>query len=199
MTDSRIEALSAALPVLSIKDREFAGSLIAQYVRKGSLSDKQWPWIVKLAERAVAPRATTAEKVGNMAGIIALFNTAKGNGIKFPRIRFDVDGEVIVLTLAGDASRYAGSINVTSTGTFDSRDWYGRIAPEGDFTKGKPGPAGLVSHLAMLAANPAEAGAAHGRRTGKCGFCAKDLTDKRSIEGGYGPVCARRWDLPWGE
>jgi len=38
-----------------------------------------------------------------------------------------------------------------------------------------------------------------GRLHGICCFCAKDLTDDRSIEVGYGPVCAKKHHLPWGD
>lgn len=42
--------------------------------------------------------------------------------------------------------------------------------------------------------------AAHfGQLYGLCVFCTRTLTDERSIEVGYGPVCAERENLPWGE
>jgi hypothetical protein len=45
----------------------------------------------------------------------------------------------------------------------------------------------------------AEQAAAFGRLTGQCVFCARELTDQRSIDVGYGPVCAGKNGLPWGE
>jgi hypothetical protein len=45
----------------------------------------------------------------------------------------------------------------------------------------------------------AEQAAAWGHLTGVCVFCTRRLTDARSIEVGYGPVCAARESLPWGE
>jgi hypothetical protein len=45
----------------------------------------------------------------------------------------------------------------------------------------------------------AEEAAAFGRATGCCVFCARELTDDRSVEVGYGPVCAANNELPWGE
>lgn len=42
--------------------------------------------------------------------------------------------------------------------------------------------------------------AAHfGHTTGSCVFCSRHLTDERSIAVGYGPVCAEREGLPWGD
>jgi hypothetical protein len=45
----------------------------------------------------------------------------------------------------------------------------------------------------------AEQAAAFGHLTGQCVFCARELTDQRSIDVGYGPVCAGKNGLPWGE
>jgi len=47
----------------------------------------------------------------------------------------------------------------------------------------------------------AEQAAAFGKQYGNCVFCARDLTDDaegRSVQVGYGPVCARKHGLPWG-
>lgn len=45
----------------------------------------------------------------------------------------------------------------------------------------------------------AEQATAFGALTGTCVFCSRKLTDERSIEVGYGPICAEREGLPWGE
>ncbi|PBB96718.1 DUF6011 domain-containing protein [Mesorhizobium sp. WSM3862] len=196
-----IEALRQSAPKLHGRDAEFAASLLHQYDSRSSLSERQWPWVATLTQRAQAgePAAPKA-KVGSMDGLIALFDTAIANKLKHPKIRFDVNGETVVLALAGARSAHAGQINVSSPGSFESRDWYGRIDRKGEFTRSRrsPGPDGLVSALTALAENPSKAGAAHGKRTGNCCFCAIELTDHRSIDVGYGPVCAKRWGLAWG-
>lgn len=45
----------------------------------------------------------------------------------------------------------------------------------------------------------AEEAARFGKVTGVCVFCSRKLTDERSITVGYGPICAEREGLPWGE
>jgi hypothetical protein len=50
-----------------------------------------------------------------------------------------------------------------------------------------------------MATNPAAAGKAYGQRVGNCSFCSLPLEDGRSVHVGYGPVCAEKWGLPWGE
>ena len=44
----------------------------------------------------------------------------------------------------------------------------------------------------------AEQAAQLGHLTGRCVFCSRKLTDDRSTEVGYGPICADREGLPWG-
>ena len=59
---------------------------------------------------------------------------------------------------------------------------------------------GLASVRRGRAATAAEA-AALGHATSHCCFCGLDLTDDgegRSVDVGYGPVCARKNGLPWG-
>jgi hypothetical protein len=38
-----------------------------------------------------------------------------------------------------------------------------------------------------------------GSLSGVCMFCGRDLTDERSTTAGYGPDCAKKRGLPWGE
>lgn len=45
----------------------------------------------------------------------------------------------------------------------------------------------------------AEEAAAFGHTTGNCVFCMQPLTDGRSTTVGYGPVCATKNNLPWGD
>ncbi|PBB29763.1 MULTISPECIES: hypothetical protein [unclassified Mesorhizobium] len=93
-----IEALRQSAPKLHGRDAEFAASLLHQYDSRSSLSERQWPWVATLTQRAQAgePAAPKA-KVGSMDGLIALFDTAIANKLKHPKIRFDVNGETVVL------------------------------------------------------------------------------------------------------
>jgi hypothetical protein len=45
----------------------------------------------------------------------------------------------------------------------------------------------------------AEQAAEFGHVTGQCVFCSRLLTDERSLAVGYGPVCASKNGLAWGE
>lgn len=45
----------------------------------------------------------------------------------------------------------------------------------------------------------AEQAARFGKLWGSCVFCSRLLTDERSVAVGYGPICAEKNGLPWGE
>jgi hypothetical protein len=202
MTDITLSAktLNDNLGKLSDKDRDFALSLLHQLAQRG-LSTKQWDWVDRLAKRTLnpqKPRQTAA--LGSVAGLLALFNTAKANGLKNPAIVAQSPVGPIRISVAGGNARFPGTINVAEKGKFGEATWYGRIKLDGTFEAARDGaPAELVAYLAEFAARPAETAAAHGHTTGNCCFCDRPLTDARSTAVGYGPVCAKKWSLPWGE
>lgn len=50
-----------------------------------------------------------------------------------------------------------------------------------------------------IAERDLETMARQGRETGICQFCGRKLVSELSVELGYGPVCADRWGLPYGD
>lgn len=58
---------------------------------------------------------------------------------------------------------------------------------------------GMLFELNETTLLNADEAAAFGHLYGICAFCARTLTDERSIHVGYGPVCADNQGLPWGE
>ena len=83
---------------------------------------------------------------------------------------------------------------------YESKD-YGWVDLEsGGFVSSDRGvPADVAELLSALSENPAKAASAYGRAMSECCFCDKSLDDERSIEAGWGPNCARRYGLPWGD
>lgn len=192
-----LTTLRANLSKLSFSDASFAQSLLDQSERR-MLSEKQWAWVERLAQRATAPARETTS-LGSVAGLLNLFATAKANGLKNPAIVAQSPVGLIRLSVAGERARQPGTINVAEKGRFGEATWYGRIKLDGTFEAARDGaPAELVSYLAEFAAAPAETAAKHGHITGNCCFCDRPLTDERSTSVGYGPVCAKKWSLPWG-
>lgn len=91
-------------------------------------------------------------------------------------------GDDVIMIVAGKSGRPYGKRFVEGRWTYES----GLLqrAQQGAILKGEA--------LARIASE-------YGHATGVCMFCARDLTDDRSIEVGYGPVCAGQRDLPWGQ
>lgn len=199
MSDPRIDALQAAVDN-GTATGNFPLSLLAQYNRRGYLSDKQWPWVERLAQPAPAQ---PTEDLGSFAGVIELFSKAREH-LKFPKIwlRFG-DNYPLRLNVAGPASKYAGCIQLTDGGGYHEGTWYGRVSPEGQATFSRKVDDEvrdqIVAVLRRLAEEPAKVAAEYGALTGNCCFCSRPLSDERSTEVGYGETCAGHYGLPWGK
>lgn len=195
--DPRIVALEQALPKLPPRERQFAESLLRQASR---LSEKQWPYVVKLTEIANQPRKKPVV-IREFAGVVELLDRA-AERLKYPRLMVRAGGHTYRLTIAGSGASVPGSINVTDTRPGESRTWFGRVTREGEFMPSqkltKEAGAEIAKALRAMAKDPAGTAKAYGIETGACCFCGLALVDKRSVEAGYGPVCAEKWGLPWG-
>jgi hypothetical protein len=191
--------LTEAIGILKSKlaSNEFAASLARQFDQRGNLSSKQEYWAQKLAQEAENPAIPHNTETFDFAKISSLFTIASGH-LKYPKVRLMIGDEEIVLSKAGTKSKWTGSINVTSLGSFDERSWYGRIGTDGQLIKSGKMTDQIVSVLRRFSADPAKVASEYGLLTGNCCFCRKQLTDKRSTEVGYGKVCAGHYSLPWG-
>ena len=191
--------LNENLSKLSQRDQDFASSLLESVARYGYPSSKQAYWLRILVERTAQEKKQPVE-IGSLDNINMLFDKA-ATTLKRPSIALKDDTANYRLSVAGERSSNPGSINVTSTGSFENRTYYGRINRSGAFVPSPrvETPKGLVNLLRDFAADPAGVASIYGRETGACCFCSRELTDGRSIHVGYGPVCADRFGLPWGE
>jgi len=184
-----------ALNVIRKSTDEFATSLVRQWDRYSRLSDKQWMWVERLAARAGQPVATAP--VVNLANVIKLFATA-AKKLKYPKLTFFVDGTTIRFQVAGERSRCPGTINVTDGGSYGQNTWYGRIDRNGEWLPSAAATPAVIDLVKRLGEDLIAAAVQHGHHTGHCCFCALQLKDERSTSVGYGPICADKWELPWG-
>jgi len=176
----------------------FARDLCAQFDRRG-LSDKQVAWVYRLLDRCENP-APPAAPLGDVTPIVRLFERAKGAGLRFPKIRLRAsDGTRVVLGMAGDRAKVPGSLSITDGGAYGMGRYFGRITRDGAFTASSSCTPAVTATLRELAEDPAGRAAIHGHASGSCCFCGRTLDDARSTAVGYGPVCAEKFGLPWGE
>lgn len=175
---------------------EFPSSLLQALGGKYPLSEGRAFWLHKLAnEGGKKPQA--ASGTFNLAGLRNLFSKA-AEKLKRPAIILTIPGtsEEVKVSLAGAGSRYHGQLMIAAP-EFGSGIYYGRVDTEGNFFAGRSDSSPVRSLLSALAADPAATAAAHGHLTGACAFCRKSLTDPRSLQVGYGKICASKFGLAW--
>ena len=188
------EQLEAALADKILPWTDFYDSLLSQYRRKGDLSDKQCACIERALDKALNPKPAETEDLGDFSRVIELFDTAKRH-LKYPKIRLTAGGEPLVLSVAGERAKRPGTINVTNGGPFGDNKWYGRITREGELEKSRATTDEVIAVLKALAKDPAKTAEMYGKLHNNCCFCARDLSDPRSVAAGYGPVCADHFGL----
>jgi hypothetical protein len=197
-----------ALTVCGTLRSSFAQELHEKGTRgRYPLSEAQMVWVHILAAEATQPKAAPApaETLGDVAGIIALFERAKAH-LKFPKVRLALaDGSPVVLNRAGERAKVPGSIGVSNGvpmydaygGRNANSRWYGRINVDGSFEQAGACTPEVLALLKRLAAEPEKVGSEYGKLTGNCCFCCQALTDERSTSVGYGKTCAGHWGLPY--
>lgn len=180
---------------------DFGRDLLAAH-RSGRISERQRGWMHKLATEAAGPRRPAGTVPGlALRPVVQLLTLAAAAQKRAPRITLTLGEGRVVLTLCGPRSRYAGSVRITNGQPFGtSRDvYYGSIEPDGGAMPSTAWTPEVEALLHRLAANPAAVAAQHGVATGQCAFCGRLLSTKESRSVGYGPECAAKFGLPWGE
>jgi hypothetical protein len=192
---AKVDVLKGLVSLLPKKDQEFAKSLCDQYQQKGHLSMRQWPWVETMIARATkTERAPKIEgkTINGFESVFALFKHAQKTN-KYPKIILKIGDRKLALSIAGPNSAYPGCINVASP-SFGEK-YYGKVTPKLEWLPHKSinheENQWIIAFLEMFALDPAGSVKAHGIQTGVCCFCNSQLTDKKSIAAGYGPVCAK--------
>ncbi len=164
-------------------------------------------YIVEAYRRAQPkPQIATLNMTG-LEVILGMFKSATAN-LKHPAIRLaNPEGTYLHLSLASAASKNAGCIYVKgdlqdrhedADGNFPQRPYFGKITPQARFFPAQECPPDAEAMLLEFAADPENIASKYGKLTGCCCFCGRRLTDARSTEVGYGPVCAERFGRTWG-
>lgn len=115
--------------------------------------------------------------------IIEAFERARDNGVRSPKLRLDT----FVFSRAPDHGANAGAVYVKEGETY-----LGKIAA-GRFQRSRECDEATEARVLAVAADPASAATAYGRRYGRCSICGRELTRNESIDRAMGPICAERF------
>lgn len=182
--------LTAAIPTLPERDRDFASSLVAGFRRFGRFTDRMLPYAERLAN------GTGANPVISVDRLFAMMATARAK-LKRPTIRVMTDdGCTYAVRPAGETSRNSGSLYIFE-GTGEGKTYAGCVSPSGEFRCSREvrNPKAVEAAVRTFAADPAKAAKAYGTLTNACCFCGRRLTDAESVRLGYGPICAESFGL----
>lgn len=149
--------------------------------------------LAKIDERRAAKKAEReAAKVEvDLAPIRAMFDQAIASGYKKPMYR----ANGLRLKPGRDGALYVLTEERMEYGQFGEQPGYeGKIA-EGSFLPAKACAADTADKLKAIAADPKGEAIRHGRKTGRCSCCGRELTKHASIDAGIGPICAEKWGL----
>ena len=204
-----------ALVLLLVEGSTFAKDLYAKADRYG-LSHDQLVWAHVLAMKVInttkskhkdeSPESNSTSHVYEK--ISGYLKSAINSGLSKPKLRLIVfipgtskTSATVTLALLSD-----GAVRITDKNKKQWSDrfgcempiYYGKLTATSDKLIGQ-NLDGLWEALVALAENPEETAAMYGHITGSCCFCSRMLTDKRSTDVGYGPICASKFGLAWGD
>jgi hypothetical protein len=168
---------------------EFAISLRAAVEKWSGLTPGQMKAAEKCAKAAAERKisrenaALTAPTV-DVAKLEQAFTAAKTSGLKWPKMNL---GRIVV-SPAGANSRNPGALYVKS-----KDDGYLGKVQGGQFFASRDCSDDQREAVVKLLADPQGYAEAHGKLTGNCCICSRDLTDPVSVARGIGPVCASRF------
>lgn len=173
---------------------EFAKSMLDALNKYGHLTEKQMATVQRLtvqsAERQAQyqaerqAKAETAPEV-SVEAIEVAFKTAKGAGIKFPKLRL----EGFVFSPAGEKSANAGAVYIKNKedGVYLGKVMGGKLFTSRDCS------AEAKDRIVAVATDPKQAAIAYGQKFGSCAVCGRELTDGDSVSRGIGPICAEKY------
>jgi hypothetical protein len=166
---------------------DFAASLVSQFDKKGSLSDRQ----VEAAQRMIAKIGETAQRKERLtrqidvSRIETLLADATQSKLKKPVFH----AADLSFSLAGRYSRNPGAVYVKGGETYLGKIMRGTFTPSAEATEQ------TVRNVEAVAMDPLGEAIKYGRLTGRCACCNRKLTDAKSVALGIGPVCKEKWKL----
>lgn len=156
----------------------FAMSLISHR----NLSEKQEAWIHYIATEKLNEALFPQEKEdGPYVNLVKkMYEGVKSKNRKF---NLHLPGNISISTVTK-------GININHLYVFDSGHYCGKITPEGVF-RGEASE-DVLNLLEDANENLLKLAQMYGHETGQCSVCNRELSDKKSIQLGIGPICLKR-------
>lgn len=204
-TDNEVLGKLDKLVADKVLTSQFAVDLNWKSAHPKGLSEEQMKWVHILVVDALKAKELEKDKdeIAGLESLIEFFDKA-AEGLKKPKVTLeDTEAGKVVIDRGAEGSRYPGWLHVTNGRKWSERGrrYYGRIDRDGRFDY-RPSEDNihklLVDVLYDFAADPETVAAEHGKRTGRCCFCATEIEHPDSLAVGYGPICAKRYGLPHG-
>lgn len=173
-----------------VNSKEIQNSFAERLLSITGISDKQYSpdqltWIHKLVIDYETKLEKPKEEVIRFPRIAELMNKAAEN-LKYPKIQ---------ITQALKLSRSQNGVIFV----IDHNSTAGRIHPKDGLHKGNRFTDEILIALQKFETNPLDEARAFGIKFSFCCFCRRELTTEESVLAGYGPICADRFGLPWGQ
>lgn len=166
------------------RGNEFASSLQAGLRRYGSLTFNQLAAVRRIIQQD-AERANGTSVAGEgFTKLLEAFARASESGIKHPKLRV----AELTFSPAKATSNNPGHVYVKANG-----EYAGKVTPAGQFFGVWGLDRGVRDTVARVGRDPLAEAVAHGKATGCCAICGRQLTDAESVERGIGPICAERF------
>ncbi|HEY3434266.1 MAG TPA: DUF6011 domain-containing protein [Solirubrobacterales bacterium] len=182
-------AESAWIDAAADRGFRFAESMREALGRWGSLSDGQMGTVQRLMGEDAAraeQQAGRAVELGGAAKIRETLMRAVENGLKKPKLRCGA----LSFDWPRQGTKNPGCIYVVEA---ESDTYLGKINPSGVFEPAFRCTDAQRQTVLDIAADPLSAAIAHGKESGRCACCGRELTDPESIERGIGPICATKF------
>ncbi len=178
----------------TVNEVPFAPAWMIDKKLEGSTPESFGSHFGTVVEMSGPPKAEP--KVVEASNVLAFFEEA-ATRVKFPKVRT----ASLKFTRSGSKAKVPGGIVVTDHGDYPNNKFYGRIGLDGKFlATGSAGPE-VIAGVTEFNADPAAFATKEGKLNGRCVFCFSPIgtgDDRKSIEAGYGPVCAAKFGIPWG-
>lgn len=162
----------------------FFASLMEAVAKYGELSAGQESAVLNSIERKKQAAIEAAARVEaapviSLENINAAFDRAAAR-LKYPRLSI----ATYVFTHAGANSKNPGALYVKREGVYLGKIQNGKFVTVRSTTPEE------VAQVLKIAADPKAAAVEHGRLTGNCAICNRQLTNEESVKFGIGPICA---------